>query len=104
MMVNDLTRSSRIAVHSSIDAMMREPEYTKIKACGEEAVPILLEALREQPDTSIAIIALLVDITGEIPCRRKMPGMSVEWLQLGFGGAETGRRQVVSTTESEGRS
>jgi hypothetical protein len=24
--------------------MMREPEYTKIKACGEEAVPILLEA------------------------------------------------------------
>jgi hypothetical protein len=94
MMVNDLTRSSRIAVHSSIDAMMREPEYTKIKACGEEAVPILLEALREQPDTSMAIIALLVDITGENPMQKEDAGhvsrMAAAWLRWSRNRPSTG--------------
>lgn len=76
-------------VLSSVDAMRQTPEYRRLLERGVVIVPQLLSTLRSSP--SIAVLALLHDITGQDPVAPQDRGyvqrMVDAWLKWGVDNA-----------------
>lgn len=72
-------------VMSSVEQMKRTPAYREILRSGQSAVPVLLDALRQEAD--MAIMAALADITNADPVPQQVRGnvraMSKAWLAWG---------------------